>query len=42
LVYTASGLKCEICGRREVVITFLEPHQRTGSVAHFFAKEPRR
>ena len=30
-------LRCEKCGdRRQIVITFLAPDQRTGSLAHLF------
>ena len=36
-------LRCEKCGdRRQIVITFLGPHQRTGTVAHLFGQTPRR
>ena len=34
-------LRCERCGLREVVITFLAPNQRTGNVAYLFREEPR-
>jgi hypothetical protein len=34
-------LRCERCGQREVVITFLAPKQRTGNVAYLFREEPR-
>ena len=35
-------LRCEKCGdRRQIVITFLGPHQRTGNVAHLFGQSPR-
>jgi len=33
-------LRCERCGLREVVITFLAPNQRTGNVAYLFREEP--
>ena|ERR1700722_7982257 len=33
-------LRCERCGQREVVITFLAPNQRTGNVAYLFREEP--
>ena len=35
-------LRCERCGLREVVITFLAPNQRTGNVAYLFREEPRK
>ena len=31
-------LRCECCGLREVVITFLAPNQRTGIVAYLFSR----
>lgn len=34
-------LRCERCGLREVVITFLAPNQRTGNAAYLFREEPR-
>ncbi len=34
-------LRCERCGLRELVITFLAPNQRTGNVAYLFREEPR-
>ncbi len=34
-------LRCERCGLREVVITYLAPNQRTGNVAYLFREEPR-
>ena len=34
-------LRCERCGLREVVITFLAPNQRTGNVAYLFRERPR-
>ncbi len=34
-------LRCERCGLRQVVITFLAPNQRTGNVAYLFREEPR-
>ena len=34
-------LRCERCGLREVVITFLAPNQRTSDVAYLFREEPR-
>jgi hypothetical protein len=33
-------LRCELCGSRHVVITFLAPDQRTGNLAHFFRETP--
>lgn len=36
-------LRCERCGdRRRIVITFLAPDQRTGSLVHLFERAPRR
>jgi hypothetical protein len=35
-------LRCERCSSRQIVITFLAPNQRTGSLADFFRQEPRR
>jgi hypothetical protein len=35
-------LRCERCGdRRQIVITFLAPDQRTGNLAHLFGREAR-
>jgi hypothetical protein len=41
LVKVRDRLRCERCGLREVVITFLAPNQRTGNVAYLFREEPR-
>ena len=41
LVKVREKLKCELCGGREVVVTFLAPDQRTGSLVHLFEKDPR-
>jgi hypothetical protein len=35
-------LRCERCGSRQIVITFLAPGQKTGNVAHLFSESPRR
>jgi hypothetical protein len=35
-------LRCERCGSRDAVMTFLAPNQRTGNVVHLFATAPRR
>ena len=35
-------LRCERCNSRQIVITFLAPNQRTGSLAHLFRHVPRR
>jgi len=35
-------LRCERCGSRQIVITFLAPNQKTGNVAHLFQEAPRR
>jgi hypothetical protein len=34
-------LKCELCGSKTVVITYLTPSQATGSLVHLFEKESR-
>ena len=35
-------LRCEHCGdRRQIVITFLAPDQRTGNLVHLFERAPR-
>jgi hypothetical protein len=35
-------LRCERCGdRRQIVVTFLAPNQRTGSLTHLFGQKPR-
>jgi len=34
-------LRCELCGGREVVVTYLTPQQGTGSLVYLFNKEPR-
>jgi hypothetical protein len=31
-------LRCRRCRSRQIVITFLGPHQRSGSLAHMFAE----
>jgi hypothetical protein len=41
LAKVRARLRCERCGLREVVITFLAPNQRTGNVAYLFREEPR-
>jgi hypothetical protein len=34
-------LRCERCGdRRQIVVTFLTPNQRTGSLAKLFGRTP--
>jgi hypothetical protein len=33
-------LRCERCGSRQVVITFLAPNQRTGNIASLFGEKP--
>jgi hypothetical protein len=34
-------LRCERCGdKRQIVVTFLTPNQRTGSLAKLFARTP--
>jgi hypothetical protein len=35
-------LKCELCGGKTVVVTYLTPSHSTGSLVHLFEKEPRR
>jgi hypothetical protein len=40
LVKVRERLKCQLCGGREVVVTFLAPNQATGSLVHLFSKEP--
>ena len=34
-------LKCQLCGSRQVVITFLAPNQRTGTLANLFREDTR-
>jgi hypothetical protein len=34
-------LKCQLCGHRQVIITFLGPHQRTATLVDLFNKTPR-
>jgi hypothetical protein len=34
-------LKCELCGSKQVVVTFLNPSQSTGSLVHLFEKRPK-
>ena len=41
LVKIRDRLKCQICSSRNVTITFLEPHQKGGSLHDLFDKEPR-
>ena len=31
-------LRCQRCRSRQIVVTFLGPHQRSGSLAHMFAE----
>jgi hypothetical protein len=33
-------LRCERCNSRQVVITFLAPNRRTGSLAYLFGERP--
>ena len=34
-------LKCDRCAdRRQIVVTFLAPNQRTGNLVHLFEREP--
>jgi hypothetical protein len=33
-------MKCELCGSKTVVVTYLTPSQCTGSLVHLFEKEP--
>jgi DNA-directed RNA polymerase subunit RPC12/RpoP len=43
LVNGRRRLRCERCGdKRQVVVTFLTPAQRTGSLVHLFDKKPNR
>jgi hypothetical protein len=42
LVKVRERLRCERCGSRAVVITFLGPHQLTGNLAQLFSGLPRR
>ena len=35
-------LRCERCGSRQIVITFLTPAHRTGNLAHLFRDSPGR
>jgi hypothetical protein len=35
-------LRCERCGSRQIVITFLAPDHRTGNLAHLFRESPGR
>jgi hypothetical protein len=35
-------LKCDLCGSKQVVVTYLTPEQCTGSLVHLFDKEARR
>ncbi len=32
-------LKCELCGAKQVIVTFLDPSQSTGNLVHLFDKE---
>ena len=41
LVKIKDRLRCKRCMSRQVVITFLAPDQRTGSVARLFNEVPR-
>jgi predicted nucleic-acid-binding Zn-ribbon protein len=36
LVKVRQRLKCERCGGRQIIVTFLAPDQRTGNLSHLF------
>jgi len=40
LASVKSRLRCERCGSRQIVITFLAPNQRTGNVGQLFSRRP--
>jgi hypothetical protein len=40
LVKVRERLKCELCGSKTVVVTFLTPEQCTGGLVHLFDKKP--
>jgi len=40
LIKVKDRLRCERCGSRAVVITFLSPNQRSGNVANLFDQKP--
>jgi hypothetical protein len=41
LVKVRERLKCELCGSKTVVVTYLTPSQCTGSLVHLFDKKPK-
>jgi hypothetical protein len=41
LVKIKARLRCELCGSRQIVITFLAPNQKTGNVVRLFDQLPR-
>jgi len=42
LVKVRDRLRCDKCGdRRQIVVTFLAPNQRTGNLTHLFARQPK-
>ena len=42
LIKVKDRLRCERCGSRQTVITFLAPNQRTGNIAKLFNQPPNR
>jgi hypothetical protein len=40
LVKIKDKLRCERCRSKQIVITFLAPNQRTGSLAQLFGEKP--
>lgn len=40
LAKVRNRLRCEKCGSRKVVITFLAANQRTGNLVHLFSRTP--
>ncbi len=40
LVKVRDKLRCERCGSKQIVITFLTPDQRTGNLVELFSRKP--
>jgi hypothetical protein len=41
LVKVRAKLKCDLCGSKQVVVTYLTPAQCTGNLVHLFDKKPK-
>jgi len=41
LAKVRARLKCDLCGSKQVTVTYLTPEQCTGSLVHLFEKRPK-